>query len=88
MEDLAYNTGKGKRIAFSFIAFFLIGCLHSCQEMKIREEQKAGQIIDMNVPKITYSDILQEKDPIEDVLKKYGLLEEETEVEEELDFAK
>ena len=89
------NNEKGRRIFLtSFLTFMIIALLQSCQEARLRKEAMTGQIIDSNIPKVTYEDIMkdQQKTDIEILEERMRELTEriqdEEEMSEELPFSK
>lgn len=43
--------------AGGFIAFFLIGTLRSCEETKLKQEQKAKEMFNQTIKEIKFEDI-------------------------------
>ena len=82
---------KGRRIFFtSFLTFMIIATLQSCQEARLREKAMTGEIIDSNIPRITYEDIMkptetkEEKTSVDLLEERIRELTEEMDEEEEI----
>ena len=82
------NNEKKPRVWLtSFAAFLLIAILQSCQQAHLRKEAMEGQIININVPTITYEEVFQpveEKLSLDQIEQNLGEIEEETEEEEDV----
>ena len=54
------NTKKTRRKIWitSFITFMIIALLQSCQEAHLRKEAMEGQMLNSNIPRVTYEDIM------------------------------
>ena len=87
-KNMNNNNEKKPRIWLtSFAAFLLIGLLQSCQEARLKKEAMEGQIIDSQIPRITYEEMMkpvEEKIPYELIEEKLDEMEEETQEEEDV----